>query len=72
MGLIISGVLSSDLKGDKILNLSLKGLLEHDKEAKNLGHVVLTMLRKFKGGTRLNCHIIPIDWVTKTRIDNRY
>ena len=72
MGFYISATFSAGLRGNELLNLSLKGLLEHDEESISLGHVLLPMLGKFKGETGLNYHMIPIAETTATGIENRF
>ena len=44
MGLLVSGGFSAGLRGNELLNLSLRVFLEHDQEAENLGHVILPLL----------------------------
>ena len=72
LGCYLSATFSAGLRGNELFNLNLKGLLEHDQEASELGHVILPLLGRFKGETGLNYHLIPIAGKTKTGIKNRY
>ena len=72
LGFYISATFSAGLRGNELFNLNVKGLLEHDQEASNLGHVILPLLGRFKGETGLNYHLIPVAGKTKSGIDNRY
>ena len=73
MGLLVSGRGgSAGLKVNELLNLSLKGVLEHDQEAENLEYVILPLLRQFKGETRLSYYLIPVAAATQSGINNRF
>ena len=72
LGFYLSATFSAGLRGNELFNLNLKGLLEHDQEASELGHVILPLLGRFKGETGLNYHLIPIAGVTTSGINNRY
>ena len=60
LGCYLSATSSARLWGNELFNLNIKGLLEHDQEASDLGHGILPLLGRFKGETGFNYHLIPI------------
>ena len=72
LGLLVTAGISTGVREDKLLKKSIKWVLGHEKEAVDLGHVILYLLGQFKGKIGLLYQSIPVAAVTHYGINNKF